>query len=70
MRRRQSGGIGNNGNQAIATGYQINMSADRPANLTNSYQESDKQMVIGAKGLLAGQQKIKLNSSQAAHGQN
>ena len=54
MRRRQSGGIVQSGsNQPIAAGYQMNISGDRPPNLTNSYQD-EKQMLVGTKGLLAG----------------
>ena len=67
MRRRQSGGIIQSGsNQPIASGYQnqLNASGDKPPTLANSYQD-EKQMLVGTKGLLAGQQKIKLNSSQA-----
>ena len=32
----------------------MNMSGERPPNLTNSYQENEKQMIIGTKSLLAG----------------
>ena len=57
MRRRQSGSMGQNLNQ-----IQINMSGERPTNLTNSFQEGDKQSNQGrvngqgggTKGLFSG----------------
>lgn len=73
MRRRQSGSMGQGLNQ-----IQISVSGERPANLTGSFQESEKSQQLaqggrvvhaqggagsGGKGLFSGQHKIKLNSS-------